>query len=128
MLLSNQKDIRWVLDDALGFVKREIRRGKKYQGIILDPPAYGRGPDGEKWTLESQINELIQLCSELIDHKSYFWVLNMYSLGHSPIVAQNLSQSFLKDLNFTQASEMGFIDISNKILPLGMVFRGHNLI
>ena len=60
MEASNLSDIRWVIEDALKFVKREVKRGKKYNGIILDPPAYGRGPDGEKWILEEGLNELIK--------------------------------------------------------------------
>src|SRR5690606_567873 len=60
MALSGLSDIRWVVEDAIKFVKREVRRGRKYQGVILDPPAYGHGPKGEKWKLEDHINEMIR--------------------------------------------------------------------
>ncbi len=72
MELSGLDNIRWVVEDAMKFVKREVRRGKKYNGIILDPPAYGRGPDGEKWLLEEQINELLGLCSLLLEKETTF--------------------------------------------------------
>jgi 23S rRNA (cytosine1962-C5)-methyltransferase len=66
MELSGLSGIRWVVEDALQFVRREVRRGNRYHGIILDPPAYGRGPDGEKWVLEESINELMALCSRIL--------------------------------------------------------------
>jgi 23S rRNA (cytosine1962-C5)-methyltransferase len=90
MELSGLDNIRWVVEDAMKFVKREVRRGKKYNGIILDPPAYGRGPSGEKWLLEEQINELIGLCAELLEKKNHFFIINLYSLGFSALILDNL--------------------------------------
>ncbi|HNE51397.1 MAG TPA: class I SAM-dependent methyltransferase, partial [Chitinophagales bacterium] len=82
---SNLKDIRWVVEDAVKFVKRERKRGKIYQGIILDPPAYGHGTDGEKWKLEDQINEMIFDVLQLLDKEHHFLILNTYSLGFSSL-------------------------------------------
>jgi 23S rRNA (cytosine1962-C5)-methyltransferase len=88
--LNGIDNIRKIVDDALKFLKREVKRQKVYQGIILDPPAYGRGPDGERWVLSEGINELLDLCSNLIDKKHGFLVLNLYSLGFSSIITKNL--------------------------------------
>ena len=79
--LSGLTDIRWVVEDALKFVKRELKRGKKYNGIILDPPAYGHGPNGEKWKLEDNINEMMRDVMLLLDPDEHFLILNTYSLG-----------------------------------------------
>jgi len=93
MQLSGLDNIRWIVDDAIKFVKREVRRGKKYHGIILDPPAYGHGPKGEKWKLEDHINNLIKEVIRLLDEKEHFLVLNTYSLGFSALVVKNLMES-----------------------------------
>jgi 23S rRNA (cytosine1962-C5)-methyltransferase len=88
--LNGITNIRKIVDDTLKFLRREVKRGKSYQGIILDPPAYGRGPDGERWVLSEGINELLELCAKLIDRKNGFLVLNLYSLGFSSIITKNL--------------------------------------
>ena len=93
MQLSGLDNIRWIVDDAIKFVKREVRRGKKYHGIILDPPAYGHGPKGEKWKLEDHINDLIKEVIRLLDEKEHFLILNTYSLGFSALVVKNLMES-----------------------------------
>ena len=67
--------------------------GNKYNGIILDPPAYGRGPEGEKWILEKSINELLKLCKQLLKPRNSFLVLNLYSMGFSPLIAESLLKS-----------------------------------
>lgn len=89
MDLSGLDNIRWVVEDALKFVKREEKRGNKYNGIILDPPAYGHGPNGEKWKLEDNISEMIKGVLNLLDEK-HFLILNAYSLGFSSIILENL--------------------------------------
>jgi 23S rRNA (cytosine1962-C5)-methyltransferase len=91
MEASGLTDIHWVVEDAMKFVRREVKRGNKYNGIILDPPAYGRGPEGEKWVLEDGINEMMMLCSQLLEKSNSFLVLNMYSMGYSALVADNLA-------------------------------------
>ena len=90
MQLNNQENIRWVYEDAFKFVKREVKRGNKYQGIIMDPPPYGRGPEGEKWTLQAQLNELVKLSKELLSEKKSFFVLSMYAVGLSATVGLNV--------------------------------------
>lgn len=92
---SGLEGIRWMADDALAFVRREARRGKRYNGIILDPPAYGRGPNGEKWLLEEGIQPLLEACAALLEPAGGFVILNLYSLGYSPLIARNLALSQL---------------------------------
>jgi 23S rRNA (cytosine1962-C5)-methyltransferase len=81
--------LRWVLDDALAFVKREARRGARYQGILVDPPHYGRGPKGEKWQLESGLAPLLEACGKLLDRRA-FLILSSYAVGYSPLSLANL--------------------------------------
>lgn len=124
MQLSNLTDIRWVVEDALKFVKREEKRGNKYNGIILDPPAFGHGPNGEKWKLEDNINEMINLVLQLLDEKEHFLILNAYSLGFSSLIIENLLKKKAgKNLHtgelYLQATE------GNK-LPLGVFGRFKN--
>ncbi len=88
--LSKSPEIRWLVDDAFKFVKRQANKGTVYQGIIIDPPAYGRGPEGEKWVLEEQINELIGYCSKITDPNKFFVLLNLYSMGLSGTIGVNL--------------------------------------
>ncbi len=120
---SGQEGIRWMVDDAMKFIKREARRGNKYQGIILDPPAYGRGPDGEKWVLEEQINEMLKVCAEILDEKDHFLLLNMYSLSFSSLIAANLIKSNFKQVQNAAHGELYLQDNYSKKLPLGIFFR-----
>jgi 23S rRNA (cytosine1962-C5)-methyltransferase len=92
---SSLSGIRWVVEDALKFVTREARRGNKYNGIILDPPAYGRGPDGEKWVFQQDIPKLMHELSKILKPENAFLVLNTYSMGHSPVSISNLLHSYL---------------------------------
>ncbi|MCH7400264.1 class I SAM-dependent methyltransferase [Belliella kenyensis] len=124
---SGLEGIRWIVDDAMKFIKREVRRGNKYHGIILDPPAYGRGPDGEKWILEEQINEMLKLCAELLEPNQHFLILNMYSLSFSSIIAANLVHSNFKEVNNAEHGELYLVDNFNKKLPLGIFFRFRKL-
>ncbi len=124
---SNLKDIRWVVEDAVKFVKREVKRGKVYQGIILDPPAYGHGTDGEKWKLEDQINEMIADVLSLLDKEHHFFILNTYSLGFSSLIIENLMLDNLKkaDLKNVQPEfgELYIPSSTNQKLPLGVYCR-----
>lgn len=123
MEASNLGNIRWVVEDALKFVRREVRRGSRYQGIILDPPAYGRGPDGEKWLLEEHINELLKLCSQLIDPEQHFFILNLYSLGFSALIVENLISSCFGQVSNPESGELYLPDQSGRKLPLGVFYR-----
>ncbi len=124
---SNLKDIRWVVEDAVKFVKREVKRGKVYQGIILDPPAYGHGTDGEKWKLEDQINEMIADVLSLLDKEHHFFILNTYSLGFSSLIIENLMLDNLKkaDLKNVQPEfgELYIPSSTSQKLPLGVYCR-----
>jgi 23S rRNA (cytosine1962-C5)-methyltransferase len=124
MEASGLDHIRWVLEDALKFVKREVKRVKKYQGIILDPPAYGRGPDGERWILEENMAELMDACSRLFDTTCGFCVLNLYSMGFSSLIAENLVNDYFPALKKIESGELYVTDQSSRRLPLGIFCRG----
>jgi len=123
METSQLSDIRWVVEDALKFVQREVRRGNTYSGIILDPPAYGRGADGEKWILDDNLNEMIELCSKLLLADKSFLILNMYSIGFSALVGNNLINSYFTQEKNSQYGELFLEDKFNKKLPLGTFLR-----
>lgn len=124
MEASNLKDIRWMVDDALKFVQREERRTNKYNGIILDPPAYGRGPDGEKWILEEMILTLLQSCKNILHTEKSFLIINLYSMGLSPIVLHTLLEEvFGESFQKSELGEMYFKDSFHKKLPLGIYMR-----
>jgi 23S rRNA (cytosine1962-C5)-methyltransferase len=123
MEASGLDNIRWVVEDVMKYVRREVKRGNLYNGIILDPPAYGRGPDGEKWVLEEDINELMQHCAALFSPGKGFVVLNLYSMGFSALVANNLIDSFFTNIAFREFGEFYFPDRSGKKLPLGTFLR-----
>ncbi len=84
------REIRWIVDDCLTFVKRELKRGVRYDAIILDPPAFGRDPKGKVFTFETQIRELLDVCARLLSDNPLFFILNGYALGHSSIVLKQL--------------------------------------
>lgn len=120
---SNLDGVRWIVEDAMKFVKREARRGNRYQGIMLDPPAYGRGAEGEKWVLEEQINEMLELCASLLDEKNHFLVLNTYSLGFSALIVENLLRSHFPTSSTQTFGELYLQDSFLKKLPLGVFGR-----
>jgi 23S rRNA (cytosine1962-C5)-methyltransferase len=121
---SGLSNIRWLVEDALKFVKREVKRGNKYHGIILDPPAYGNGPEGEKWKLEENIQEMMQNVLQLLDEKNHFLILNAYSLGFSPIVIENLLKDIAK--NELETGELYLQSKTDLKLPLGVFGRFRN--
>ena len=90
MELSSLDNIRWIVEDAMKFARREARRGNLYQGIILDPPAYGHGPDGEKWKLDESLFEMLRNVSAILAPKDSFLVLNLYSNGYSAVLGETL--------------------------------------
>lgn len=123
MEASNLDNIRWIVEDALKFCRREIKRGKKYNGIILDPPAYGRGPDGERWILEENIAELMSICHELLEDENSFLILNLYSMGFSPVIAENLIKNYFPAVESYQYGELLIPEKSGKRLPLSIFIR-----
>lgn len=118
--LSNLKDVRWVVEDALKFVKRELKRGKKYNGIILDPPAFGHGPNGEKWKLEDHIQEMMQEVVQLLDADEHFLILNTYSLGFSSVIVENLIKTSFPQVKNLETGELYLQATSGVKLPLGV--------
>ena len=123
MQLSGLSEIRWMVDDALKFVLREARRGNTYQGIILDPPAFGHGPNGEKWKLEENIAEMMRGVLQILDPKEHFLILNAYSLGLSALVIENLIRE-----HGGKALSIGELYLQAKTgvkLPLGVFGRLH---
>ena len=119
---SELPEIRWVVEDALKFVRREAKRGNRYHGIIMDPPSYGRGPKGEKWVLEQNLNELVALGAELLEPTDSFFILNLYSMGLSALVMANLVRQHMK----VQDPELGELYLqaqSGHQLPLGTFLR-----
>eukprot|EP01012_Entosiphon_sulcatum_P049122 TRINITY_DN67717_c0_g1_i1.p1 TRINITY_DN67717_c0_g1~~TRINITY_DN67717_c0_g1_i1.p1 ORF type:complete len:294 (+),score=34.32 TRINITY_DN67717_c0_g1_i1:29-910(+) len=118
--LSGLKDTRWMVEDALKFVKKELKRGKKYNGIILDPPAYGHGPNGEKWKLEDHIQEMMQDVVQLLDEKEHFLILNTYSLGFSSVIVENLIRTSFPAVKNLETGELYLQATSGIKLPLGV--------
>ncbi|MEO8147024.1 MAG: class I SAM-dependent methyltransferase [Bacteroidia bacterium] len=123
MELSNLDNIRWVVEDAVTFVKRELKRGKKYHGIILDPPAFGHGPNGENWKLEDQINDLLKMVAQLLEEEEKFLVLNTYSLGFSSLIIENMMNDIFKTKTEKQIGEIYLQSRTNQKLPLGVFGR-----
>lgn len=124
MELSGMDNIRWVLEDALKFARREARRGNIYQGLILDPPAYGHGPDGEKWKLDECLFDLLEQCSRILAPKDSFMVLNLYSNGYSAVLSDTLVRSaFGEDFKSLDYGELVLRDRFGKQLPLSVFSR-----
>jgi 23S rRNA (cytosine1962-C5)-methyltransferase len=123
MEANNQKDIRWVVEDAMKFVQREVRRGNQYQGIILDPPSYGRGPNGEKWIIEDQLNEILKGCRDLLDKENHFFILNLYSIGFSALIVDTLMKNIFGNIKNSEIGELFLEDNAGKKLPLSIFGR-----
>lgn len=114
--------VRWLVDDCVKFVQREIRRGNRYDGIIMDPPSYGRGPGGEVWKLEEQLFPLVDLCRQVLSDNPVFFILNSYTTGLSPAVMEyllgvQLQQSFGGSVS---SDEIGLrVTDTGLVLPCG---------
>lgn len=120
---SGLDGVRWMVEDALKFVHREVRRGNRYAGIILDPPAYGRGSNGEKWILEEHIGEMLACCAQLLEPTGAFLVLNLYSMGLSSTLARTAVRQAFGAPREEQWGELCFTDRGGKELPLGTYYR-----
>ena len=120
---SGLKDapIRWLVDDCVKFVEREIRRGNHYDAIIMDPPSYGRGPKGEIWKIEESVYPLVQLCSQILTDDPLFFLINSYTTGLQPAVLSYMMHTVLGKYNGTiTAEEIGLPVSSNGlVLPCG---------
>lgn len=124
----SEKPIRWILDDALVFVKREIKRGRKYDGIIMDPPAFGHGPTGEMWKIEEQFLELLSATEKILSPKPLFFLINGYASGYSSIAYGNCLADLVK--KFGGKIEIGDLSIeeekTHRLLPCGIFGRWSN--
>ncbi len=128
MELSGMDGIRWIIEDALKFGKREARRGNKYQGIILDPPAYGHGPDGERWKLDECLYELLQACAAILAPENSFLVLNLYSNGYSAVLADTLVRNAFCPAGSPQPQRLDYGELvlrdrAGRALPLSVFSR-----
>ena len=117
----SEAPIRWIVDDCIKFVEREIRRDNHYDAIIMDPPSYGRGPKGEIWKIEDAIHPLIQLCAKLLSDRPLFFLVNSYTTGLAPAVLSYMLATELKSFHgHVDAQEVGLPVSSNGlVLPCG---------
>ena len=121
-----EKKVRFIVDDVMKFVAREIRRGRKYDGIIMDPPSYGRGPNGEVWKLEEEIYGLLEQCMQILSDRPLFFLVNSYTTGFSPSVVSNMMALTIskKFGGTTAAEEIGLpIGKTGLVLPCGATAR-----
>lgn len=128
VISSGLKDrpIRYLVDDVVKFVKREIRRGNKYDAIVMDPPSYGRGANGEVWDIEKDLANLVNLCLEILSDKPLFFIINSYTTGLSKTSLENLLLTTInkKYKGIVSSSEIGLkITNNNLILPCGIYGR-----
>lgn len=122
---SGLRDIRWVVEDAMKFAGREARRGNLYQGIILDPPAYGHGPDGEKWKLDECLFDMMKTVGKILAPENSFLVLNLYSNGFSAILGETVVRQAFELTSYTalESGELVIMDRFGKNLPLSIFVR-----
>ena len=121
--------VRWLVDDCVNFVEREIRRGTKYDGIIMDPPSYGRGPKGEIWKIEENIYPFVELAAKLLSDDALFFLINSYTTGLQPAVLSYMLSAVIqkKRGGEVQSSEIGLPVSSNGlVLPCGATGRWFN--
>lgn len=117
----SEAPIRWLVDDCVKFVEREIRRGNHYDAIIMDPPSYGRGPKGEIWKIEDAIHPLVKLCVKLLSQDPLFFLINSYTTGLAPAVLTYMLSTELKSFNgHVDSQEIGLpVTASGLVLPCG---------
>lgn len=125
--LSNlaDKPIRWIIDDCIMYLKREAKRGRKYDAILMDPPAFGHGPKDELWKIEENFLELIDLCKQVLSDNPLFVLINGYTAGYSPIAYENVLKDMMNDSK--GSIEIGELTISesnsDRLLPCGIFAR-----
>lgn len=116
------RKVRWIVDDCVKFVQREIRRGNKYDIIIMDPPSYGRGPGGEIWKLENEVYSFVELCSQVLSDNPIMVLINSYTTGLSPAVMQYILGALIKPKfgGVAESDEIGLpVTQTGMILPCG---------
>ena len=118
------RKVRYIVDDVVKFVNREIRRGNKYDAIIMDPPSYGRGTNGEVWKFEDNIYDLVELCSKVLTDKPLFFLINSYTTGISSMVLENILKLNIHAKGKLSNGEIGIpMQNSNLVLPCGIYGR-----
>lgn len=120
-----EKPIRWILDDAVKFVTREIQRGNSYDGIIMDPPVYGHGPDGERWDFSEHFPLLVDLCTKVMTDKPLFFIVNAYAISSSAMMLENVMRDFpLFNSGTLDVGELALEEKESKrVLSTGMIAR-----
>lgn len=119
-----EKPVRYIVDDVEKFVNREIRRGNKYDAIIMDPPSYGRGTKGEVWRFEEDIADLVNLCTKVLSDKPLFFLINSYTTGISAKVLENILRLNIKNNGMFESGEIGLPMTGSKlVLPCGIYGR-----
>lgn len=122
-----EKPIRWILDDAIKFCERELKRGVRYDGIIMDPPIYGHGPKGEKWDFEQSFPKLMKICRQLLNDRPLFVIINAYAISSSAIMLENVLKDQLKDLGGKiECGELALEEKSGRLLSTGIFARWSN--
>ncbi len=117
-----EDSIRWILDDAIKFVTREVKRGVKYDGIIMDPPIYGHGPKGEKWDFLKDFRGLVEKCTQILTDKPLFFIVNAYAVSASSIMLENVLKDFLPNGKI-ESGELALKDLSGRLLSTGIFAR-----
>jgi len=118
------RPIRWIVDDVMKFIEKEIRRGKTYNAIILDPPSFGRGVKGEVWKIENDITKLLANCQQILNDKPLFILLSCHSPGFTPLVLQNLLAEMMKNkAGQLSCGEMVITEETGRLLPSGTYAR-----
>ncbi len=118
------RPVRFIIDDVIKFVQREIRRGNKYDAIVMDPPSYGRGANGEVWNIEESLYKLVELCTEVLSDKPLFFLINSYTTGLSPTILSNILSLTIKAKGKISCGEIGLpMKESKLILPCGIYGR-----
>ena len=116
----SERPVRYIVDDCKKFVRREIRRGRKYDAVVMDPPSYGRGPNGEMWKLENELFPLVTLCAEVLSDQPVFFLINSYTTGLQPQVLKNILALALKGRDGrAEAYEVGLPTEEGIVLPCG---------
>ena len=116
--------VRYIIDDVVKFVSREIRRGNKYDAIIMDPPSYGRATNGEVWKFEENISDLVELCTKVLSDRPLFFLINSYTTGISSTVLENILRLNIKAKGKLSSGELGLpMKDSNLVLPCGIFSR-----
>lgn len=120
-----EENTRFIIEDAKAFVQRELRRGNHYDGILMDPPSYGRGPNGEVWKLENELYGLVDLCAQAMSDTPLFFLINGYTTGFSYTVLQNVAQSCLCSRygGRAEADDLALAVTSGGVLPCGATAR-----